>query len=103
MPSASEPLITFQLPEPSALPVPARVGPPPLFLNRSILALISAVPEKVGVVVLVMLSVLKAPVSSPATRSGVDGFGGTTVSIVTLKAADADEMLPAGSVAVTVI
>ena len=36
----------------------------------------SAVPVKVGVVTLVMLSVLEAPESEAAIRSGVDGLAG---------------------------
>jgi hypothetical protein len=48
------------------------------------------------------LSVLDAPVSDAATRSGVDG-GGTGMSIVTESAADAALVLPATSVAVAVM
>lgn len=43
----------------------------------------SAVPEKVGVETLVMLSVLDVPLSEAAVRSGVVGAFGATVSIVT--------------------
>ena len=43
----------------------------------------SAVPVKVGVVMLVMLSVLDTPLSDAAARSGVDGAAGAMVSKVT--------------------
>jgi hypothetical protein len=63
----------------------------------------AAVPLKVGVVSDVMLSVLKAPVSLDAARSGVDGAAGTFVSIVTVRPPDAAEgPLPAASVWIAV-
>jgi hypothetical protein len=43
----------------------------------------SAVPVKVGVVTLVTLSVLEAPLSDAAARSGADGADGAVASIVT--------------------
>src|SRR3972149_5517578 len=55
----------------------------------------SAVPVKVGVLSLVMSSLLEAPVSLPASRSGVEGALGTPVSTVTDRAAEAAETLPA--------
>src|SRR5437870_1678345 len=63
----------------------------------------SAVPVKVGVVTLVMLSVLELPLSLAAARSGAEGAAGAVVSMVTLSAAEAAEMLPAASVAVAVM
>src|SRR2546423_7550392 len=96
----------LQAPAPSAGPDPTRTGPPPnpLSANKSTLLFGSVVPAKVGLVDLVMLSVADAPVSSEAIRSGGGtGLAGGCVSIVTLRAADANETLPAGSVAVTVI
>ena len=46
----------------------------------------SAVPVKVGVVTLVMLSVLDKPLSDAVSRSGADGAAGAVVSMVTAKA-----------------
>src|SRR2546421_481562 len=72
-------VVTDQLPEPSAAPVPTGL----LSLNSLTVLLASAVPLKVGVVALVILSVLEVPVSEAAIRSGVDGALGAVVSIVT--------------------
>ena len=69
----------LQLPLPSANPVPTRVVP----LYSRTVAPASAVPVKVGVVTLVMLSVLDIPLSDAAIRSGADGATGACVSIVT--------------------
>ena len=63
----------------------------------------SAVPVKVGVVTLVMLSVLDTPLSDAASRSGADGAAGAMVSMVTGKAAEAALTLPATSVALAVM
>jgi hypothetical protein len=52
----------------------------------------------VGVVSLVLLSVLDAPVSDASARSTPEGADGGVVSIVTGNAVDDGEMLPAGSV-----
>lgn len=64
---------------------------------------LSAVPEKLGVVLLVMLSVAEVPVSVAASRSGIDGAAGAVVSIMTDKAELAVETFVALSVAVAVI
>ncbi len=69
----------------------------------STVLLASAVPVKVGVVSLVRLSVLEEPVSLPAVRSGVPGAEGAVVSMVTDKADEAADWLPAASVALAVI
>ena len=52
---------------------------------------LSALPLNVGMLTLVMLSVLLAPLSEAANRSGTLGAAGATVSIVTLSAVDALE------------
>ena len=83
MPSADATLID-QFPDASAVPVPARF---PLASN-SIVTPAVAVPVKVGVVMLVMLSVLDAPSSDAAVRSGVDAAAGGVVSMVTDKPGD---------------
>ena len=44
----------------------------------------SAVPVRVGVVALVMLSLLDTPLSLPLARSGVEGALGAVVSLVTV-------------------
>src|SRR5437016_1832555 len=99
----------LQAPEPSADPVPTPTGPPPnpLSANKSTILLASTVvfaPLKVGLVVLVMLSVDDAPVSSAAIRSGgTVGLIGATVSIVTPRPDEAADVLPALSVASAVI
>ena len=59
----------------------------------------SAVPVKVGVVTLVILSVLETPVSLAAVRSGVVGASGTTLSIVKLAVGPGDSTLLEVSVA----
>jgi hypothetical protein len=63
----------------------------------------SAVPVKVGVVTLVILSVLDAPLSDASARSGTDGAVGAVVSIVTDNTVDATLTLPATSAAVAVM
>ena len=57
---------------PVAMPVPTTVVPS----NRVTVLPASAVPVKVGMVTLVMLSVLDTPLSEAATRSGVAGAAG---------------------------
>src|SRR5439155_1255560 len=89
-----------QLPLPSAVPVPIRMEPP---RNTCTVLLASAVPVKVGVVTLVMLSVLELPLSLAAVRSGAEGAAGALVSIVMLRAPEAPDTLPAASVALAVI
>src|SRR5258705_14016334 len=94
----------LQAPAPSAGPDPTRTGPPPKPLSayKSTLLFASVVPAKVGFVLLVMLSELEMPVSSAAGKSGGSaGLAGACVSMVTLRAADANETLPAVSVAAT--
>ena len=68
-----------------AMPVPTAVGPS----YRVTVLPASAVPVKVGLVTLVMLSVSDTPVSDAASRSGADGAAGAMVSMVTARAADA--------------
>src|SRR5438132_1247516 len=92
--------VTLQLPVPSAVPVPISVLPP---TNSCTVLLASAVPVKLGVVSLVMLSVFEVPLSLAAVRSGAEGAAGAVVSIVMLKALDAVDTLPAASVAVAVM
>ena len=63
----------------------------------------SAVPVKVGVLSLVILSVSELPVSVPAVISGVDGAAGAVVSMIMARAEDTALVLPAASVAVAVM
>lgn len=72
--------VILQLPEPSAVAVPKTVVPSVSY-NLTVL-LASAVPVKTGVVLLVMLSVLDAPVSVALVMSGVPGATGDDVSRV---------------------
>lgn len=58
----------------------------------------SAVPVKVGVVILVRLSVLEVPASVNTVISGVDGALGVSVSKLTVGVAPAPPLLPAASV-----
>ena len=88
-----------QSPLPSAVVVPNEVMPE----KSSTVLSASAVPVRVGVVSVVILSVLELPVSEEASRSGVDGADGDAVSIVIVKALDALEVLPAASVTCAVI
>ena len=64
--------------------------------------LASAVPVKLGVVLLVTLSVFELPVSVAAVMSGVDGAA-TVVSIVMASPLDATDTLPAMSVDLAVM
>src|SRR5688500_12672222 len=90
-PSARALLVITQLPLASAAPVPIKMVPP----RKSCTALLaSAVPEKVGVVTLVTLSVLEMPLSLAAAMSGVGGAAGAAVSIVMLRAPETAETLP---------
>src|SRR2546423_1846977 len=59
-----------------------------LFTIRSMVVFAGPVPVNVGVLSVVLLSVLDAPVSEAAVRSGTPGTGGGVVSIVTDSAAD---------------
>src|SRR5206468_6975244 len=63
----------------------------------------SAVPSKLGVESLVMLSLLEEPESLKAFRSGVEGAAGAAVSIVTVSEPEAEPVLPAVSVALALI
>jgi hypothetical protein len=63
----------------------------------------SAVPVRVGVVMLVMLSLEDEPVSDAVARSGTDGTAGAVVSIVTARPEEAALGLLAASVAVAVM
>ena len=64
----------------------------------------SAVPVKVNRVVFwVMLSVDDDPVSSAASRSGVEGVVGAVASIVIERLLDADDTFPAASVCVALM
>src|SRR2546421_5809979 len=82
----------------AAVSLPTAVAP-----SNSVTVLpASAVPVNVGVVTLVLLSVVEAPESLTAVMSGTDGAAGAMLSIVMLKADEADETFPAGSVAVAV-
>ncbi len=82
-----------------AVPEPTSTPSTKIFTMLSV----SAVPVKVGVVSLVMLSVLEEPVSLPASRSGVDGAAGAVVSTVRAKLLEAALWLPAASVALAVM
>ena len=88
-----------QSPLPSAVVVPIEE---PSEKSSTVLPA-SAVPVKVGVVSVVILSVLELPVSEAASRSGVDGADGDAVSMVIVKALEALEVLPAASVTCAVI
>jgi len=59
----------------------------------------SAVPVKVGVATLVMLSVFDEPLSEAAVRSGAEGAAGAAVSIVIDNPLEAGLAFPAASVA----
>jgi hypothetical protein len=91
--------VIVQFPSPSATADPTCVAPS----NNFTVLPASAVPLKVGVVLLVMLSLLDEPLSLAAVRSGVDVAEGAVVSIVIDKPADATDVFPAASVAVAVI
>src|SRR4051812_17815563 len=81
----------------SATAVPIAVVPS----NSVTVVPFSAVPVKVGVWFLVMLSVLELPVSEASVMSGADGAAGGVTSMVTDSAADgAETTLLAMSVAV---
>jgi hypothetical protein len=99
VPWASAELVTVQLPLESAVALPIWVEP----ANSLTVLPPAAVPVKVGVLSVVVLSVLDAPVSEAAVKSGAEGTPGAAVSIVIERAADAGLVLPAASVAVTVM
>ncbi len=89
LPSVNVALVKLQAPVALAVTVPSGAAPS----KSSTRLLASAVPLKVGVVSLVMLSVLELPVSLSGSRSGVDSVA--TVSIVTPRTAEAALTLPA--------
>ena len=60
--------------------------------NSVTVALASAVPVNVGVAALVMLSVLDAPLSDDASRSGVPGATGAAVSMMIASAAERNHL-----------
>ena len=93
----AEPGVKLQLPATSDVVVPSV---PSWDEITVIVALWTEVPEKVGVVSEVALSVSLAPRSVPAVMSGVLGADGGVVSIKTPRPADDDEVLPTASVAV---
>ena len=64
--------------------------------------LASAVPENVGVVLLVALSLLLLPVSELLTKSGAKGADGAVESMVAVRPAEALLVLPAASVTLVV-
>ena len=69
----------FQFPPLVAVVVPSEASPS----NNSTVLFFSAVPlNPSAVVLLVMLSLLETPVSSPVLRSGVEGAAGGVWSIV---------------------
>ena len=65
--------------------------------------LASAVPVKVGVVSLVLLSVFELPVSEPLSRSGVDGAAGAVASMLIVNSDEASDTFPVASVAFAVM
>src|SRR6266571_1540464 len=99
VPSLRVLVVIDQSPLTSAVPVPTVVLP-----SRIVTVMPgSAVPVKVGVLSLVLLSVFDDPVSLAGSRSGVEGALGGVVSMVMIRAAEAGEMLPAASVALAVM
>ena len=72
VPVARVDVVTDQFPVTVVMPVPSCVVPS----NRVIVLPASAVPVKVGLVTLVMLSALDTPLSDAATRSGTVGVAG---------------------------
>ena len=94
-----ESTVKLQFPLLSAVVDPIELLP----ANNSTVLLASAVPVKVGVVSLVLLSVFELPESEPLSRSGVDGAAGVVVSMLIVRAEDAFEAFPAASVAFAVM
>ena len=93
--------VMLQLPEPSAVAVPKTVVPSVSY-NFTVAPDSAPLPVIVGVVALVRLSVLLAPVSEPLARSGAFDADGAVVSIVTVSPADAALVLPDASVTLVV-
>ena len=71
--------------------------------KSSTMLLASAVPVKVGVVSLVLLSVFELPVSELESRSGVDGAAGAAASMLIVNSAEASDTFPVASVAFAVM
>ena len=92
-------LVSVQFPNASAVVVPSKAAPS----YTATVALASAVPASTGVTLLVMLSDDELPVSLVEVRSGALGAMGEAVSTVMLSVEDEPDVLPARSVAVTVI
>jgi hypothetical protein len=91
-------VVKLQSPEPSAVTVP--IDTPPSYIVM--VALASAVPVNVGVLSFVRLSVEDEPLSDAALKSGAEGAVGAVASMVILKPVEAEETLPAPSVALAV-
>src|SRR5471032_2095101 len=89
-------LVMDQLPLPSATTLPSTLVP---LLSYSVtVEPASAVPLKVSVVTLVMLSLFEVPLSLALARSGVDGAAGANVSKLSAGVLPAPPLLPAVSV-----
>lgn len=99
VPGANTLDVIDQAPAALAVPEPTAVVPS----NKVTRELAAAVPLNCGVVTSVILSVLEAPLSDAAARSGALGAAGAVVSIVTERTALAGPVLPATSVAFAVI
>src|SRR5690349_19436184 len=98
-PAAKVEEVIFHVPSAAEVTEPITVVPS----NSVTRVLAFAVPSKVGVVMLVMLSP-RVPVSEAGSSCGCDGAGvGITVSIVTGRTVEAGPILPATSVAVAVM
>lgn len=97
-PSLSAVVATDQLVE-AAIPDPDATLPS----SSVTVALVSVVPVKVGVVTRVILSLFKRPLSLAAASTGMEGAAGAVVSMTIVLAAEALELLPARSVALTVM
>ena len=80
-PAANALVVTDQSPLASAWPTPTEVAPS----NSVTVALASAVPVKVGLVTLVVLSVPDEPLSDAAARSGALGATGAGVDRASLQ------------------
>ena len=99
-PEASVLLVMLQTP-PVATAVPSTVVPS---VSYNVIRLpASAVPATTGVVMRVTRSLLEAPLSLAAAKTGAAGAMGAVVSMVIANASEAVLVLPATSVAVTVI
>jgi hypothetical protein len=93
-------VVTLQLPSPSAVAVPSTVVPSVSYAVTS--EFDSAVPVRVGVESLVMLSELEVPLSEMADKSGTLGVLGAVESITISRPAEALLILPVASAALLV-